>query len=194
MPDLFPETNNSFKSRLRKAVEHLAVNGIFIGTSSWKYRGWTGLLYDEQRYCYRGKFAESRFERDCLAEYAETFKTVCVDAAYYQFPSTKYLEGLVSKVPSDFKFGFKVTDDITLKRFTNLPRFGSKAGKPNEHFLDADLFSRCFQCVHDGPFCFTDGEVSEVRWVTRQELTELMAAEPFVPDNPAVLLPLLRWP
>ena len=81
LPDLFATTNNSFKSRLRKAVEHLAVNGIFIGTSSWKYRGWTGLLYDEQRYCYRGKFAESRFERDCLAEYAETFKTVCVDAA-----------------------------------------------------------------------------------------------------------------
>ena len=48
--------------------------------------------------------------------------------------------------------------------------------------------------MHDGPFRFTDGEVSEVRWVTRQELTELMAAEPFVPDNPAVLLPLLRWP
>ena len=144
MPDLFPETNNSFKSRLRKAVEHLAVNGIFIGTSSWKYRGWTGLLYDEQRYCYRGKFAETRFERDCLVEYAETFKTVCVDAAYYQFPSIKYLEGLVSKVPADFKFGFKVTDDITLKRFTNLPRFGIKAGKANDHFLDADLFINAF--------------------------------------------------
>ena len=42
---------------------------------------------------------------------------------------------------------------------------------------DADLFSRCFQCVHDGPFCFTDGEVSEVRWVTREELTELMGGQ-----------------
>ena len=144
MPDLFPATNNSFKSRLRKAVEHLAINGIFIGTSSWKYRGWTGLLYDEQRYCYRGKFAESRFERDCLVEYAEVFKTVCVDAAYYQFPSEKYLTGLVSKVPADFRFGFKVTDDITLKRFTNLPRFGIKAGKPNENFLNAELFINAF--------------------------------------------------
>ena len=144
MPDLFPAANNSFKSSLRKAVEHLAVNGIFIGTSSWKYRGWCGLLYDEQRYCYRGKFAESRFERDCLAEYAEVFKTVCVDAAYYQFPSKKYLEGLVAKVPADFQFGFKVTDDITLKRFTNLPRFGIKAGKPNNHFLDAELFINAF--------------------------------------------------
>ena len=52
------------------------------------------------------------------------FRTDCVDAAYYQFPSAKYLEGLVSKVPEDFRFGLKVTDDITLKRFTNLPRFG----------------------------------------------------------------------
>ena len=50
----------------------------------------------------------------------------------------------MSKVPSDFKFGFKVTDDITLKRFTNLPRFGIKAGKPNNHFLDADLFINAF--------------------------------------------------
>ena len=81
LPDLFATTNNSFKSRLRKAVEHLAVNGIFIGTSSWKYAGWCGLLYDEQRYCYRGKFAESRFERDCLAEYAETCKRRSKSAA-----------------------------------------------------------------------------------------------------------------
>lgn len=42
-------------------------------------------------YHFRGKFAESRFERDCLGELAETFKTVCVDAAYCQFPSAKYL-------------------------------------------------------------------------------------------------------
>ena len=44
------------------------------------------MLYDEQRYLYRGKFAESRFERDCLEEYAQIFRTVCVDAGYYQFP------------------------------------------------------------------------------------------------------------
>ena len=28
-------------------------------------------------------FAESRFEKNCLTEYAEVFKTVYVDAAYY---------------------------------------------------------------------------------------------------------------
>jgi uncharacterized protein YecE (DUF72 family) len=141
VPDLFTAAENSFKSKLQSAVERLAAEGIFIGTSSWKYPGWCGQIYDAQRYCYRGKFVESRFERDCLAEYAETFKTVCVDAAYYQFPSTKYLDGLVSKVPADFRFSFKVTDDITLKRFTNLPRFGIKAGNPNNNnFLNAELF------------------------------------------------------
>jgi uncharacterized protein YecE (DUF72 family) len=41
------------------------------------------------------------------------FKTVCVGAAFFTFPSEKYLEGLVARVPSDFQFGFKVTDEIT---------------------------------------------------------------------------------
>ena len=67
-----------------------------------------------------------------------------MDAAYYKFPSTKYLDGLMTKVPTDFLFTFKVTDDITLKRFTNLPRFGIKAGKPNGNFLNAELFINAF--------------------------------------------------
>ena len=104
MADLFPEPQTSFKAKLRSAVQSLAAEGIFLGTSSWKYAGWTGLIYDEQRYHYRGKFAEARFERTCLAEYAEVFKTVCVDAAYYQFPSEKYLAGLAAQVPDDFRF------------------------------------------------------------------------------------------
>ncbi|CAN5481367.1 NUDIX hydrolase YfcD [soil metagenome] len=46
--------------------------------------------------------------------------------------------------------------------------------------------------VRDGPFTFTDGEIAEVRWVDRDELAALMATESFVPDNIALLLPLLR--
>jgi uncharacterized protein YecE (DUF72 family) len=126
-----------------KAAE-LAAHGIFIGTSSWKYQGWCGQLYEEARYVYRGKLAESRFEKYCLQEYAEVFKSVCIDAAYYSFPNEKYLQGLASQVPPEFQFGLKVTDEITIKRFPNLPRFGIRAGKPNEHFLNAELFSQAF--------------------------------------------------
>lgn len=132
------------RSALGKALAALAAKGVFVGTSSWKYPGWRGMLYDEARYITRGKVAESRFERECLAEYGEVFKTVCLDAAYYKFPDQRYLSGLVSQVPADFQFAFKVTDEITVKRFTNLPRFGPRAGKANEHFLNADLFASAF--------------------------------------------------
>lgn len=129
---------------MKQAAASLAERGVFIGTSSWKYAGWRGTLYDEARYLYRGKVAESRFEKQCLAEYAEVFKTVCVDAAYYRFPDRRYLAGMVEQVPPDFLFGFKITDEITIKKFTNLPRHGVRAGKPNENFLNADLFTSAF--------------------------------------------------
>lgn len=132
------------RDRMQAALGASARQGIFLGTSSWKYPGWRGQLYDEARYVYRGRFAETRFDRNCLAEYAEVFKTVSVDAAYYQFPSDRFLEGLIAQVPSDFQFAFKVTDTITMKRFPNLPRFGVRGGEVNEHFLNADLFASAF--------------------------------------------------
>lgn len=126
---------------LREPLEQLAKEAVYVGTSSWKYPGWCGQVYDESRYVTRGKFSEARFERECLAEYAEIFPTVCVGAGYYKFPSPQYLEGLCKQVPDSFRFGFKVTDTITIKNYTNLPRFGDRAGKPNETFLNADLLS-----------------------------------------------------
>jgi uncharacterized protein YecE (DUF72 family) len=130
--------------RLKERLSQLAADGIYVGTSSWKYEGWIGQLYDHAHYVYRGKFAKTRFDRNCLAEYAEVFKTVCVDAAYYQFPTEKYLQGLVNQVPKDFQFTFKVTDNITIKKFANLPRFGIRAGEINSDFLNADMFATAF--------------------------------------------------
>ncbi len=132
------------REKIKENAALLASQGVFIGTSSWKYPGWRGQLYDAARYEWRGKFAKSRFEKNCLAEYAEVFKTVCVDAAYYTFPSVKYLQGLAAQVPADFQFGLKVTDEITLKKYPNLPRFGHRAGQANEHFLNAEVFERGF--------------------------------------------------
>lgn len=129
---------------LQERLARLADRGVRLGTSSWKYRGWCGGLYDEARYVFRGRFSEKRFHEHCLAEYAEVFKTVGVDAAYYQFPTPRLLEGLVAQVPEDFQFALKVTDQITLKRFPNLPRFGRRAGQPNPNFLNAELFQSAF--------------------------------------------------
>jgi len=129
---------------MKQQAAQLAAKGLFIGTSSWKYEGWLGQLYTPDRYNYRGSIAITRFKRDCLQEYAEVFKTVCVDAAYYAFPSEKQLSGLAAQVPPDFQFGFKVTDEITVKRYPNIDRFGARAGQRNENFLNADLFASAF--------------------------------------------------
>jgi hypothetical protein len=84
-------TNMAFdREQLKVDVGTLAAQGVFVGTSSWKYPGWRGQLYDEAKYIWRGKFSEARFDRLCLAEYAQVFKTVCVDAAYYTFPTPPY--------------------------------------------------------------------------------------------------------
>ena len=102
--------------------------GMIIYTA--QYPGWCGMLYDRSRYEYRGKFAETRFKRDCLAEYAEVFKTVCVNAAYYTFPSQQYLEGMVGQTPDDFVFGLKVTDATPSRNTPTLTGSASRPGSP----------------------------------------------------------------
>jgi uncharacterized protein YecE (DUF72 family) len=89
---------------LREPLQQLVSESVFIGTSSWKYPGWCGQVYDESRYTTRKKFSEARFERECLAEYAEFFPTVFVDAGYYKFPSHQYLDGLSKQVPNRFSY------------------------------------------------------------------------------------------
>jgi uncharacterized protein YecE (DUF72 family) len=132
------------RDKFKQTANDLARQGLYIGTSSWKYPGWRGQLYEEDRYIWRGRWSDARFERQCLTEYAQVFKTVCVDAAYYQFPDPGSLEEMASQAPDDFRFTFKVTDQITIKRFANLPRHGRRAGANNQDFLNADLFASEF--------------------------------------------------
>ena len=132
------------RQKLTEASARLAESGVLIGTSSWKYPGWLGMIYDEQRYLYRGKFATTRFERSCLEEYAGTFPSVCVDASFYRFPGKKFIDTIHGQVPDGFRFSHKVTDTITIKHFPRLKRHGEFAGKDNPHFLNADLFLSSF--------------------------------------------------
>jgi len=132
------------REELKAAAAALAREGIFIGTSSWKYEGWLDLLYTRERYLTRGKVSRAKFEKTCLAKYAEVFKTVCLDGGFYQFPTARMLDGIFTQTPHDFRLTLKVTEDITVRRFSSLPRYGKRAGMLNEHFLDADLFAASF--------------------------------------------------
>lgn len=131
-------------ARLAPKLRALAEQGIYFGTSSWKYEGWLGSIYSRDRYNTRGKFSRKKFESECLAEYAATFPVVCGDFAFYQFPTPEYWQRLFQGTPSTLLFGFKVPEDITVPKWPSHARYGTRAGRDNEHFLDANLFRTHF--------------------------------------------------
>src|SRR5262249_13819369 len=131
-------------SRLAPKLRALAERGVFFGTSSWKYAGWLGSVYSEDRYKTRGKFSKRKFEAECLAEYAQTFPTVCGDFAFYQFPTAEYWAGLFEGTPASLSVGLKVPEAITVARWPKHARYGEKGGQENKAFLDAALFRDAF--------------------------------------------------
>lgn len=146
---LFPEFDAaadppSQAARLGPGLRTLAADGVYFGTSSWKYEGWIGSIYSPTGYTTRGKFSKTKFEDTCLSEYAQTFPTVCGDFAFYQFPSEAYWARLFDATPEGFRFGFKVPEDITVARWPTHARYGPRAGRDNDHFLDAESFGRFF--------------------------------------------------
>jgi uncharacterized protein YecE (DUF72 family) len=146
MASLFPDADESppQAARLAPRLRALAEQGIYFGTSSWKYEGWIGSIYSESRYLTRGKLSKKKFDDLCLSEYARTFPTVCGDFAFYQFPSAEYWARLFESTPPGFTFGLKVPEDITVAKWPGHARYGTKAGEPNEHFLDPKTFEQHF--------------------------------------------------
>lgn len=119
-------------------IETLLKKGIYIGTSSWKYPGWTGVIYNKK---YK---TQKEFNETALAEYAEHYPTVGIDHTYYDWPSPKGIQKYAAQVPTHFRFGLKVTEAITVLRFPKLPRYGKRSGLPNETFLDVASFENLF--------------------------------------------------
>jgi uncharacterized protein YecE (DUF72 family) len=117
----------------------LARQGLFLGTSSWKYPGWLGAIYTRSRYA-----NQKRFEAECLTEYSEVFPIVCGDFAFYQFPTAEFWQKLFDQVPKSFLFAFKVPEEITRPRYPSHPRYSARSGTINLSFLDAELLRTQF--------------------------------------------------
>lgn len=141
---LFDEPPSVNQSDLAQRLADLAREGVYFGTSSWKYEGWLGSIYTPERYYVRGKFSKKRFEETCLHEYADTFPVVCGDFSYYNFPSETQWRALFQNAPEKLRFAFKVPEAITVRTFPAHPRYGARAGGANDLFLDPDAFRRLF--------------------------------------------------
>jgi uncharacterized protein YecE (DUF72 family) len=141
---LFDEPPSLDRARLAATLGALSREGVFIGTSSWKYEGWIGQIYSREPYMVRGRFSQKRFQQQCLAEYAQTFPVVCGDFSFYQFPSDEFWGKLFASAPAPLRFAFKVPEEVTIKTFSAHPRYGPRAGLPNEAFLNYSLFETGF--------------------------------------------------
>lgn len=143
-PRLFDEPAAFDRARLARRLKAMAAEGVWMGTSSWKYEGWLGQIYTKDRYLTRGRFSRKKFEQECLAEYAEVFPAVGGDFSFYQFPTPDYWKRLFDSAPPGLRWGLKAPEELTAKIFPRHPRYGARAGEHNDCFLDAHLFERLF--------------------------------------------------
>lgn len=141
---LFDEPSKFDRAGLGVRLGKLAQEGIWIGTSSWKYEGWLGQIYDRERYVSRGKFSKKRFDAECLAEYAETFPVVCGDFSFYQFPPPEFWRKLFTTAPERLRIALKAPEEVTCERFPKHARYGPRAGTINETYLNADALRALF--------------------------------------------------
>jgi uncharacterized protein YecE (DUF72 family) len=186
--ELFPAEIPPQAARLTPRLGALAHRGVYFGTSSWKYDGWLGSIYDESRYITRGRFSKAKFEENCLAEYTRTFPAVCGDLTFYQFPSEAYWAKLFEAAPADFIFAFKVPEDITVATWPKHARYGKRAGLPNEHFLNASALAQFFTSPLErygkqvGPLILEFGTFNKQTFPTPADF--LAALEPFLDALP----------
>jgi uncharacterized protein YecE (DUF72 family) len=104
---------------------------IRIGTCSWKYDSWKGIVYSDTA------------EQNYLAEYSRVFNSVEVDQWFWSLfddtivlPKPEVVKEYAASVPDDFSFTVKVPNAITLTH----PYAKRKTPEPNPHFLSPSLF------------------------------------------------------
>ena len=139
-----------------------------IGTCSWKYDSWKGLIYpDDPNINY-------------LAEYSNHYNTVEVDQWFWslfgvkkvKLPEYHDVEAYNKSVGDDFKFSVKIPNSITLTHFYKKNK--NEDLKPNPHFLSEDLtneFLKTLDPMKDklGPLMFQFEYLNKQKMKSQQD-------------------------
>ena len=134
-------------------------NHLRLGTCSWKYDSWKGLVYDPDT---------NYHADDYLVDYGKHFNTVEIDQWFWslfpaavKMPAPKTVSTYAASVPADFVFAVKAPNAITLTHFyARQPKqHASFANKPNQHFLSVPLLERFLESLQGlgerlGPIMF----------------------------------------
>ncbi|MGH7789442.1 MAG: DUF72 domain-containing protein, partial [Candidatus Binatia bacterium] len=119
-----------------RALGQQLPRAIRLGTSSWSFPGWAGLVYARE-------LPVARLARDGLAAYAQhpLLRTVGVDRTYYAPITAADFAAYAAAVPEDFRFLVKAPELCTLARFPHHERYGAQRGERNPRWLDAGFAS-----------------------------------------------------
>lgn len=111
---------------------------LLLGTSSWSFPGWTGLVWK-----HGNRPSDARLARDGLAQYAAQPFLGCVslDRTFYRAIDCAAYERLARQVPDGFRFVVKAPADITDAVFRD-PETGA-ALTANPRFLDPQAALDC---------------------------------------------------
>jgi uncharacterized protein YecE (DUF72 family) len=102
-----------------------------MGTMSWSFAGWRGLVYAQD--------AEQKSLADAgLTAYGQhpLLRCVEVDRSFYDPLPERYFCEIAAQVPEDFRFLVKAHEECTLARFPKHARYGKRQGDSNPRFLD----------------------------------------------------------
>jgi uncharacterized protein YecE (DUF72 family) len=108
---------------------------IRLGTCSWKYDSWRGLVYRDQA------------KKNYLLEYGKMYDTVEIDQWFWSLfgkndvilPLSHVVHEYTQSVPDNFKFTIKVPNSLTLTHFYR--KVKTNPLEINPYFLSTDLFS-----------------------------------------------------
>ena len=105
-------------------------NHLYLGTSSWYFPGWAGLVWDDRPY------TQSDLSRHGLAAYARhrLLRTVSLDRTFYRAIDAATYAKLARQTPDDFRFVVKVPGEIT-DAVLRAPDTGAPV-QDNPFFLD----------------------------------------------------------
>lgn len=104
---------------------------LHLGTSSWTYPGWKGLVWE-------GEHSDTQLSRQGLAAYAQhpLMRTVSIDRSFYRPLTASQYERYASQVPDDFRFVVKAPSLVTDALVRSEDGRGRQA---NPAFLNPDL-------------------------------------------------------
>lgn len=109
--------------------------GYLIGTCSWNFDDWVGLVYSDRQ----------RRAVDYLPEYARRFTTAEIDSWFYRIPDRRSVSEYLASVPPGFSFTCKVPQEITLTHQRRRRR--SDPLEVNPGFLSVERFMRFLEAV-----------------------------------------------